>query len=115
MSSEMTLVPRTIILRSSGEARRFAYQLSWRDIECYAPEQLEKFVNGGSEILCWGGFLVQDRTQNVPRFLLHGAAVLRGSNAEPPFQSFFFSPPSMLRIVMLAIITFSLEQCQMMQ
>lgn len=109
MSSEMTLVSRTIILRSSVEARRFAYRLSWRDIEGYAPERLEEFVNDGSEILGWSGLLAQDRPQNIPRFLLHGAAVPGSSNTKLPFQSFFEVADRNT-----GHIAFSLEQCKIM-
>ena len=63
------------------------HRLSWRDLECGIPERLEKFVNGGSEILDWGGLLAQDRTQNVPRFSLHGAGALSGISGKAEGRS----------------------------
>ena len=82
MNSETTLVSRTIITVGSIEPGRFPHRFPWRDIQFYAAERLEQFVEGRAEVP-YGGLLLPERgSQDVMYLLFQGVTMLVRPEAE---------------------------------
>src|SRR5208283_2036051 len=86
VNSERTFVSRMVILRTIIREQfsdsRFRDGLAWRNLQLYAPIFGETAANRLDEVFPRLDGLREPDLKNLAGFLLHGAAVLGGADAE---------------------------------